>query len=248
MSFLEEFQANLDSLPNILHKKYALLRDLDKSLQDNQRQNAQRCEQEIEDIRRGVRSGNITPDTSVIRFSDEALDEQKHSIRIADEKVGLAVQAYDLVDTHIQQLDQYLKKFDEELRRERENAAITGVHASSPDGNTKSGKNEGGRGGRKKTRQTASTQTATAAALAAATEALATSANPTGMDLDIPVDPNEPTYCFCNQVSYGEMVACDNPDCKIEWFHFGCVGLKEHPKGKWYCSTCAATRNRRRGK
>jgi inhibitor of growth protein 4 len=64
---------------------------------DNQRQNEQRCEQEIEDIRRGVRSGNITPDTSVIRFSDEALDEQKHSIRIADEKVGLAVQAYDLV-------------------------------------------------------------------------------------------------------------------------------------------------------
>jgi hypothetical protein len=32
------------------------------------------------------------------------------------------------------------------------------------------------------------------------------------MDLDLPVDPNEPTYCFCNQVSYGEMVACDNPD------------------------------------
>lgn len=36
--------------------------------------------------------------------------------------------------------------------------------------------------------------------------------NPSGMDLDLPVDPNEPTYCFCNQVSYGEMVACDNPD------------------------------------
>ncbi|XP_004497737.1 PHD finger protein ING1 [Cicer arietinum] len=247
MSFLEEFQANLDSLPNILHKKYALLRDLDKSLHDNQRQNEQRCEQEIEDIRRGVRSGNITPDTLVIRFSDEALDEQKHSIRIADEKVALAVQAYDLVDTHIQQLDQYLKKFDEELRRERENAAITGVPASIPDGNTKSGKgNEGGRGGRKKTRQTQTASVATAAAAAA--EALATSANPTGMDLDLPVDPNEPTYCFCNQVSYGEMVACDNPDCKIEWFHFGCVGLKEQPKGKWYCSNCAATRNRRRGK
>lgn len=64
---------------------------------DIQRQNEQRCEHEIEDIKRGVRSGNITPNTSVIRFSDEALDEQKHSIRIADEKVALAVQAYDLV-------------------------------------------------------------------------------------------------------------------------------------------------------
>lgn len=56
--------------------------------------------------------------------------------------------------------------------------------------------------------------TATAAAEAAAAAAAATtttSTNPTGMDLDLPVDPNEPTYCICNQVSYGEMVACDNP-------------------------------------
>ena len=30
--------------------------------------------------------------------------------------------------------------------------------------------------------------------------------------LDMPVDPNEPTYCICRQVSYGEMIGCDNPD------------------------------------
>lgn len=35
------------------------------------------------------------------------------------------------------------------------------------------------------------------------------------LQLDLPVDPNEPTYCFCNQVSYGEMVACDNPAVSI---------------------------------
>ncbi|KAL5542488.1 hypothetical protein UlMin_010198 [Ulmus minor] len=242
MSSLDEFQANLESLPNILQKKYALLRDLDRSLQDIQKQNEQRCEQEIEDIKREVRSGSIIPNTSLIRFSDEALDEQKHSVRIADEKVALAVQAYDLVDTHIQQLDKYLKKFDEELRRERESAAASALPATSQDGGAKTGKGgEGGRGGRKKTRQ------ATAAA-AAATETATIAANPTGMDLDIPVDPNEPTYCFCNQVSYGEMVACDNPNCKIEWFHFGCVGLKEQPKGKWYCSDCASLKNRRKGR
>lgn len=50
-----------------------------------------------------------------------------------------------------------------------------------------------------------------AAAAAAATEA-STAATPTGMELELPVDPNEPTYCLCNQVSYGEMVACDNPN------------------------------------
>ncbi len=30
--------------------------------------------------------------------------------------------------------------------------------------------------------------------------------------LDMPVDPNEPTYCLCHQVSYGEMIGCDNLD------------------------------------
>lgn len=45
-------------------------------------------------------------------------------------------------------------------------------------------------------------------------------------------------YCFCQRVSFGEMVGCDNDDCKYEWFHYECVGLKEPPKGKWFCPDC----------
>ena len=58
-------------------------------------------------------------------------------------------------------------------------------------------------------------------------------------------DPNEPRYCICNQVSYGEMVGCDNEDCPIEWFHYGCVGLTQAPKGKWFCPQCTAAMKRR---
>lgn len=63
--------------------------------------------------------------------------------------------------------------------------------------------------------------------------------------LDMPVDPNEPTYCLCHQVSYGEMIGCDNPDCPIEWFHFACVDLKTKPKGKWYCPKCSQDRKKK---
>jgi len=42
-------------------------------------------------------------------------------------------------------------------------------------------------------------------------------------------DETEPTYCYCNQVSYGEMVACDMSSCKKEWFHLDCVGLAKAP-------------------
>ncbi|GAB2211049.1 hypothetical protein Droror1_Dr00016340 [Drosera rotundifolia] len=235
MSFIDEFQSNIELLPNILQKKYALLRDLDRSLQEIVGQNEQRCEQEIEDIKLGVKSGNIMPDLSRIRFSDEAVDEQKHSIRIADEKVALAVQAYDLVDAHIQQLDQFLRISEDELRRETEAAAANALPDQKADANAKPGRvGESGRPGRKKSKPT--------------TIATPAPANPMGMDLDLPVDPNEPTYCVCNQVSFGEMVACDNPDCRIEWFHFGCVGLKEKPKGKWYCPDCASTQKRRKSK
>ncbi|CAG8471245.1 5570_t:CDS:10 [Ambispora leptoticha] len=50
---------------------------------------------------------------------------------------------------------------------------------------------------------------------------------------------SEPTYCYCRQVSFGEMIGCDGEDCPYEWFHIGCVGLEKVPKGKWFCNTCA---------
>ncbi|KAI0117358.1 inhibitor of growth proteins N-terminal histone-binding-domain-containing protein [Daldinia grandis] len=45
-------------------------------------------------------------------------------------------------------------------------------------------------------------------------------------------------YCLCQHVSYGDMVACDNPACPYEWFHWTCVGLKSEPEGRWYCPSC----------
>ncbi|XP_019858726.1 PREDICTED: inhibitor of growth protein 4-like [Amphimedon queenslandica] len=61
-----------------------------------------------------------------------------------------------------------------------------------------------------------------------------------------PIDPDEPTYCLCNQVSFGEMIGCDNEECSIEWFHFVCVGLTSKPKGKWYCPQCSKERSKHR--
>ncbi|KAI8063580.1 hypothetical protein BC940DRAFT_307070 [Gongronella butleri] len=62
------------------------------------------------------------------------------------------------------------------------------------------------------------------------------------------IDPEEPLYCYCQQVSYGEMVACDNVDCEIEWFHLACVDLKTVPKGKWYCDNCQGKAAAAKGK
>ncbi|KAK7696217.1 hypothetical protein QCA50_000870 [Cerrena zonata] len=47
-------------------------------------------------------------------------------------------------------------------------------------------------------------------------------------------------YCFCQKLSYGEMVACDNPSCRYQWFHLPCVSLKPPLPHVWYCSECAS--------
>lgn len=81
---------------------------------------------------------------------------------------------------------------------------------------------------------------------------------------EVPIDPNEPRYCICNRVSYGEMVACENQQvcplsfkpysqqidlivddqCPHEWFHLSCVNLTIETlpsrTTKWYCFDCRA--------
>ena len=35
--------------------------------------------------------------------------------------------------------------------------------------------------------------------------------------------PGNEFLCLCGGSESGNMIACDNPGCPIEWFHFECV-------------------------
>ena len=38
---------------------------------------------------------------------------------------------------------------------------------------------------------------------------------------------NEKLYCICQRPSFLPMIVCDGMNCKIEWFHYGCVKIKK---------------------
>lgn len=63
-------------------------------------------------------------------------------------------------------------------------------------------------------------------------------------------DADNRLYCFCQRVSFGEMIGCDNDDCKYEWFHWSCVGISSPPKDDdiWYCPDCAPKMEKRKKK
>lgn len=46
---------------------------------------------------------------------------------------------------------------------------------------------------------------------------------------EIIYDLKEPTYCYCERASFGEMVMCENPYCEREWFHLDCIEEKNLP-------------------
>ncbi|KAJ6617719.1 Inhibitor of growth protein 2 [Pseudolycoriella hygida] len=91
----------------------------------------------------------------------------------------------------------------------------------------------GGGGGKKKKRKSARGQ---------ATNAQGNNRDDLTPPPEETIDPDEPTYCLCDQISFGEMILCDNDLCPIEWFHFSCVSLLTKPKGKWYCPNCRGDR------
>jgi len=145
----------------------------------------------------------------------------------SDVKVNLAISTYEMVDRHIRKLDADLAKFESEMKEA--GGRLSQTESEGEEEKEKKQKQKKKKGVIKEERPKTP--------LAPATNGL----NVSNTDIpivDMPVDPNEPTYCLCQQVSYGEMIGCDNQDCPIEWFHFPCMALQTKPKGKWYCPKC----------
>ena len=171
----------------------------------------------------------------------------------SDDKVQLAMQLYEMIDKHIRRLDTDLTRFEQELQLKESTQRRASV-APSMDGPSTSQQSHTRK--RSLTEATAGTSTRRKKHHSVTDESGFQSisspsgsglgSNGTDIPMDMPVDPNEPTYCLCHQVSFGEMIGCDNNDCPIEWFHFQCVGLSCKPKGKWYCPRCSQEKNKKR--
>ncbi|GBG68502.1 hypothetical protein CBR_g3046 [Chara braunii] len=255
-TYLKEYMESVASLPGELQQNFLRIRDLDCRSQELHQNIAEQCTLRLEEVM--ARNARCGGEGAVVAERTAAIErDQILCMKLADEKVTLAMKTYDLVDGHIRRLDKDMRKLEEQLKKEREFLFDTATDmkmlaflgrptGDGTDGSKGAAVGEGGGAG-------GLPGEAGGAELGggAGGGGSATVTRMVNLDLDLPVDPNEPTYCFCNQVSYGEMIACDNPSCKIEWFHFECVGLTcsdNRPKGKWYCPTCATTMKKRKKK
>lgn len=244
-AYLEHYLDSLETLPAELQRNFNLMRDLDTRTQD-ELQSIDRISADYLKKVRLLSAEEKSAEMSRIR------KQFKKALDFGDDKVQLAMQTYEMVDKHIRRLDADLARFEADLKDKTLNPNVAEVETAHKKKGRKTEEK-----GKKKGRRTASDddeipksvrkkvkQPVIQPEIGVLPATLTSITHPSDV-LDMPVDPNEPTYCFCHQVSYGEMIGCDNPDCPIEWFHFACVGLTSKPKGKWYCSNCSAERKKK---
>lgn len=265
--YLEHYLDSLEHLPNELQRNFTLMSDLDKRAQSLMKNIDALADEYLRNLK------TLTSDQKKEQL-DKIQNMFNKAKELGDDKVQLAIQTYELVDKHIRRLDNDLARFESEIQdkalnsRNQDEAPIgkkgrkkikdNKADKKKRSGNSSEEDSSGTVRGNKKKRQKGTgsdkgsnagsgakaTSGEVAEAVAAVLPSLAGIAHPSDV-LDMPVDPNEPTYCLCHQVSYGEMIGCDNPDCPIEWFHFACVGLTTKPKGKWYCPKCTQDRKKK---
>jgi len=260
--YLEHYLDSLDNLPGEVRRNFNLMYDLD----DKNKSILQEVDAASDEYLRKV--NDLSPDKR--RAEMEKIQKLfKDAKNYGDEKVGIAIQTYEMVDKHIRRLDGDLAKFEAELREkgrlsqtddseeedEEEDQQVNkkkrGKNDSKNKNDPKGKKGQKGRQPKDEVGKDQGSSKKKANKKDGKKEKVTLSSQPLLQMpqeiIDMPVDPNEPTYCVCQQVSYGEMIGCDNNECPIEWFHFGCMQLTTKPKGKWYCPKCIVLFKKKKG-
>ncbi|KAJ6697271.1 hypothetical protein OIU85_003622 [Salix viminalis] len=191
-------------------------------------------------------TNNTEEDDTVEKMRKDIEASQDNALILCTEKVLLARQGYELIDSHIKRLDEDLNNFAEDLKQEGklspdEPAILPPLPLTVPKFEKR--RNFSGTPQSKRIdfrdRDWDSERDRDFELMPPPGNHRRDFTVP--VEAEQPIDPNEPTYCVCHQVSFGDMIACDNENCQGgEWFHYSCVGLTPETrfKGKWYCPTC----------
>ncbi|XP_070607259.1 inhibitor of growth protein 1 isoform X1 [Erythrolamprus reginae] len=243
-NYVEDYLESIESLPFDLQRNVSLMREIDAKYQE--------ILKELDDYyEKFKRETDAVQKRRLLHCIQRALIRSQE---LGDEKIQIVSQMVELVENRTRQVDSHVELFEtcQETNEITGNSGKANQDKSKNETLTQAEKPNNKRSRRQRNNEnrenasnnhdhddiTSGTPKEKKAKTSKKKKRSKTKAEREASPADLPIDPNEPTYCLCNQVSYGEMIGCDNDECPIEWFHFSCVGLNHKPKGKWYCPKC----------
>ncbi|KAI9506450.1 inhibitor of growth proteins N-terminal histone-binding-domain-containing protein [Coemansia spiralis] len=267
MIHLEEYLDTLEALPMELQRQFTLMRELDALSQDIQDQMKQTTSEFISNPPSKNDPRHLEYMRNFVQLFSMVLKHGEEKVALATQTYDLVDKHIRKLDDDLAKFEERQlvpraiphawgpakvqsveeednKRREESTRKKRQSpapAASSSGKVGTPGKRTNSGRNNASSSGNAgaPSQAAASARGNGGANSAEATSRSRGSTKALPSDFaEMPIDPNEPRYCYCRQVSYGEMVACDDENCEIEWFHLGCVDLKAPPKGQWFCKDC----------
>ncbi|CAM9498900.1 unnamed protein product, partial [Pylaiella littoralis] len=190
-------------------------------------------------------------------IDEDALQRAHEKRRKVDhgvtEKVSITKKMYGALDACIKSIDDEIDKLEKDVKESY--GVIPDIPSLAPEVSAENKKNaaaaalaaDGGLTAGPQTRAGLAAYPGVAAAAsggaAAGVGALGAVAGGVARGNEL-VSSNEPVYCVCRQIGWGDMIGCDNEDCEHgEWFHYHCVGLEMVDQKQlifWLCPGCAA--------
>uniref|UniRef100_A0A2K5BZZ7 Inhibitor of growth family member 5 n=1 Tax=Aotus nancymaae TaxID=37293 RepID=A0A2K5BZZ7_AOTNA len=217
--YLEHYLDSIENLPCELQRNFQLMRELDQRTEDKKAEIDILAAEYISTVK------TLSPDQRVERLQ-KIQNAYSKCKEYSDDKVQLAMQTYEMVDKHIRRLDADLARFEADLKDKMEGSDFEGSGGRGLKKGRGQKEKRGSRGRGRRTSEEDTPKKKKHKGGSEFTDAIL-SVHPSDV-LDMPVDPNEPTYCLCHQVSYGEMIGCDNPDvsvvCGVHAMGRSCVG------------------------
>ncbi|KTW26792.1 hypothetical protein T552_02793 [Pneumocystis carinii B80] len=213
---LLEYLNSLDNLPSEIAHIYDELKSKELKFQKIHKRICTRDNS----IHKHIRSfGSLVVNPKEAQYIPKIQADFIYAIKIQEEKLFLSRKSLDLLQRHLRRLDNEIKR----LHLDGQIAPETTKNIYPP----------------------FYTLTSESRTLVIPRKRRALSIRMSDSDPDSISNDNDDSqvYCFCQQISYGEMIACDDSECVFEWFHYGCVGLKAPPNGKWFCSDTCKTRS-----
>jgi len=233
-SYLEDFVEKIGSLPIDINRGLRLIRELDARFQNSNSRLVELQDEYTSRLKSAKDRKAEVQKADMLEMLEEIRQLQEECLAYSRSKVDVATQNFDIVEKQIVKLDGELKKFEHEIMNQATDTVLQDESATKDIKKLK--------------------KLDTKISMKSQSKMKATERNNFAGMLDItadpfettntPLDKNEPRYCVCNGISYGDMIKCDNPFCEKEWFHFACINISVKPKGKWYCNDCKSLKNK----
>ncbi|CAO2822056.1 unnamed protein product [Amaranthus hypochondriacus] len=247
--YVDDYLEYARTLPAELQRLLSTIRELDERSQgmiNHTKQQTKFCLEILNQSSKKRHNYREDDEVGVEKLLKVIEATQNNALNLCTEKVLLARQACDLIDSHVRRLDEDLNYFAEDLKQEgklaqEEPAILPPLPIDTAQKSEKKRNAYGASHSRRFYRDKDWDRERHKDSELMPPPGSHKKDFPVPVETYQPIDPNEPIYCVCNQVSFGDMIACDNENCQGgEWFHYACVGLTPETrlKGMWYCPTC----------